>query len=135
MTEPPKLSRYEPYEVTVLVAVFGVGGFGAALLHRIPPSAERVLPTWGLYVLFVTMALAALTTLTGIFLDTIAGLNLRRGGSIAMAGLCAAFAVWTLSAAGVAAYRSVIFLGMVTIAALWQALRVHRALRPRRNSR
>lgn len=135
MQDAPVLSRFEPYEVTILGGVFVMSSTGAALLHRVPPSAERVLPTWGLYLLFVSMAVTSAVALYGIWRGTVSGLNLQRGGSIAMAGLCGSFAAWTLSATGIAGFRLVIFLLMVMVAASWQAARIHRALRPRKASR
>lgn len=132
MNHAPKLSRFEPYEVTANAGLFILGSFGAAVLHTVPPAAERVIPTWGLYLFFVMLALTSAVTLLGIIDDTVAGMNLRRGASIATAGLCVSFTGWTLSAAGITAYRSVIFLLTITVASLWQALRIHRALRPRR---
>jgi hypothetical protein len=135
MPDAPKLSRFEPYEVVMTSGTLVIGVLGASLLPVVPPSAERVLPTWALYVFFVALFLSSLTVLTGIVKGTVGGLNLQRGGSIALGSLCGAFSAWTLSASGMAAYRSVILLLVIMIAAFWSAIRIHRALRPRRNTR
>lgn len=135
MGTAPVLSRFEPYEVTMVFTTFLIGTTGAVLLPTVPPSAERVIPTWGLYLFFVLLALTSLVVLTGIALGTVTGLQIQRSGSLALAGLNFTFSAWTLSAAGIAAYRSVIFLFMIMIASLWQARRIHRALRPRRKTR
>lgn len=133
MRSAPALSRFEPYEVTMVTSTFVIGVAGALLLNRVPPAAERVIPTWGLYVFFVALALTSAAVLLGIAMGTARGLQLQRSGSIALAGLCFAFTAWTFSAAGLTAYRSVIFLTMITTAALWQSRRIHRALRPRKD--
>lgn len=135
MCGAPAMSRSDPYELCLLSGLFVIGSVGASILHRVPPSAERIIPTWGVYLFFVTLALSSAAVLIGMALGTVGGLWLRYGGSIALAGLCGAFSAWTLSASGIAAYRSVIFLGVIMIAALWQSRRIFRALRPRKASR
>lgn len=118
----------EPFEVCLTTFFLAWGSMSLLALNRVSGSSARIIPAWGIYLFFAALVVGCAVTLFGVgevrFRQDLFGLEIERAGLTLLGGLCIAYSLWTLAAAGSRAASFVLIVGGVWTASGWRIWRI-----------
>jgi hypothetical protein len=114
----------QPFEVCLTALLMTWGAVSLLALAKVSGSSARIIPAWGIYLFFGCLTAGCALALFGVamvrFRQNLRGLEIERAGLTLLGGLCFAYSLWTLAAAGPRALSFVLVVGGVWTAAVWR---------------
>lgn len=122
-----------PFEVCFTAFFLAWGSVSLLALSEVSGSSARIIPAWGIYLFFGCLSAGCAATLLGIgqvrFLQNLFGLEVERAGLVLLGGLCLAYSLWTVGAAGPRAATFVFIVGGAWTGAAWRIWQITRDLK------